>query len=341
MNCPRCNAPSVEGKNYCADCGTPLDAQTKQLETLVKAQVDEIIRERFKDQNVVEVETSQAIVERLSGWAKLFAFFVGVPIGLCLIWLSIAGFEKLSDFKNLIARVEGQVIPKIEQAKADSEQAQKIAADAKTKAEGAEKTIEDVTTQVKKQLGSATEITKSVHALSERVSDLEKQTSTQMKDSSRRIDERVAELDRKIDAAFKDISEQQRKLTRTDELVKAMYSSRTTEYFETQSNASNVVIAALKNGAFVFMLLKSVPIPESVEVKWRVYSQPRGAYRVVKGNVLLFIWGESPDNLKQYPLEISYVPDPTPTLPSFKSLSIKNGALYGDDTKLTDLPPAQ
>lgn len=177
MNCPRCNAPSAEGKNYCADCGAPLDAQTKQLETVVKAQVEKFIREKLKDQNVVEVETSQAIVERLSGWAKLFAFFVGVPLGLFLLWLSFAGFEKFSDFRNRIARVEEQVIPKIERAKVDAERAQVVAADAKAKSEGAEKTIESVTTQVKKQLGSATEITNSVHGLSGRVSDLEKQTS--------------------------------------------------------------------------------------------------------------------------------------------------------------------
>src|SRR5258708_27241417 len=127
MDCPNCKSPTVEGKRFCADCGVPLDPQMIHLETFVKTRVEESIKERFKDQELVELKTSQAVLERLHGWAKLFAFFVGVPLGLFIIWLSIAGIEKYTDFKKLVASVEEQVKPKIEQAKADSEQAQKVA----------------------------------------------------------------------------------------------------------------------------------------------------------------------------------------------------------------------
>ena len=76
MNCPHCNSPSAEGKKYCADCGTPLDPRTEHLESFVKAQIEESIKEKFKDQKLVDIETSQAIAERLHGWAKMFGFFI-------------------------------------------------------------------------------------------------------------------------------------------------------------------------------------------------------------------------------------------------------------------------
>jgi hypothetical protein len=337
MNCPHCNSTSAEGKKYCADCGTPLDPQTEHLESFVKTQVEESIKERFKDQKLVDIETSQAVAERLYGWAKLFASFVGVPLGLFIIWLSIAGIEKYSDFSKLVASIEEQVKPKIEQAKSDAEQAQKTAREAKGEAEDSKKTIEGATAEAKRQLGSAAELAKNVKALSDRVSGLEQQTSNQMKGSSQRVDTRVAELDQKIDAATKDITAQQKKLASTDELVKTLFSKGTTEFFPTTANGPNVVIAAHKNGAFVFMLLKSAPIYQTIEVKWRVFSQPHGSYNV-QNNVLIFFWGDAADSIKQYPLEVTYVPDPTSRNPTFKALSVKDNAAFGDETKLMDLP---
>src|SRR5882724_6990882 len=131
MTCPQCNSPSAEGKKYCADCGTPLDPQAKHLETFVKTQVEESIKERFKDQKLVDIETSQAIAERFHGWAKLFGFFVALPVAIVLIVLSFLGIQKYSDFKNMIGGIEQQVKPKIEQAKSDAEQAQKTASKAR------------------------------------------------------------------------------------------------------------------------------------------------------------------------------------------------------------------
>ncbi len=337
MNCPNCNIPNSDGKKYCADCGAPLAPQTQHLEIFVKAQVEKAIQERFKDQKLVDIETSQAVAERLHGWAKLFGFFVGLPFAVLLIVLSFGGIEKYSDFKKLVGTVEEQVKPKIEQAKSDAEQAQKTAREAKGEAEDTKKIIQGATAEAKRQLGSATELAKNVKALSDRVSGLEQQTSDQMKRSSQRVDVRVAELDQKIDTATKDIAEQQKKLANTDELVKTLFSKGTTEYFPTTANGATAVIAPLRNGAFVFMLLKSAPIYQTIEMKWRVFSQPRGSYWLTN-NVLVFNWGDPADSLKQYPLEVTYVPDPTSKTPAFKALSVKNNVVFADDTKIMELP---
>jgi hypothetical protein len=337
MNCPNCNSPNADGKKYCADCGTPLDPQMQRLEVFVKEQVEKTIQEKFKDQKLVDIETSQAVAERLHGWAKLFGFFVGLPVAVLLIVLSIGGIGTYSDFTKMIGSIEQQVKPKIEQAKLDAEQAQKTAREAKGDAEDSKRTIENATAEAKRQLGSATELAKSVKALSERVSGLEQQTSNQMKGSSQRVDARVLELNQKIDAATRDIAEQQKKLASTDELVKALFSKSTTEFFQTTANAPNVVIVPLGKGALVFMLLKSAPIAPTIEVKWRVFSQPHNSYWVTNNNILTFSWGDPADNLKQNPLEVTYVPDPTSKSPLFKTLSVKDNRVFADETKLMDL----
>jgi hypothetical protein len=337
MNCPNCNNPSQEGKKYCADCGTPLDQQTTYLKAFVASQVEDAIKGKFKDRRLVDIETSQAVVERVQGWAKLFAFFVGIPVALFLILLGFAGFEKYSDFSKLVASIAEQVKPKIEQAKSDAELAQKTATEAKAEAEDSKKIIETATTEARKQLGSASDLAKNVKALSDRVSGFEQQTSNQMKGSSQRIEARVAEVDQKIDAASKEISDQEKKLASTDELVKALFSKGVTEYFQTTANAPNVVIAPLPKGAIALMLLRSAPIYQTVEVKWKVFSQPHGSFNIVN-NVLIFNWGDPAETLKQNPLEVTYVPDPTSKTDPIKALSIKDNSVFADGTRLMDLP---
>jgi hypothetical protein len=326
MICPRCNSPSVEGKKYCADCGTALDPQGKQLELLVKSQVEKTIQERFRDQKLIDVETSQAVAERLMAWAKLLGFFIGMPLVVLVIILSVSGIEKYSDFKNKINNIERQVEPQIARAKSDAEQAQKTAAEAKDEATSSKQTIQAATADTLKQLAAATE--------------LEQRTSQQIQGSSQKVDTRMSELDQKMDTAIKDIADQQKKLESTDELVKTLFSKGTTEFFVTTANGPNVVTVPLKKGALVFMLLKSAPIYQTIEVKWRVFSQPHGSY-FITNNVLFFNWGDPAENLKQYPLEVTYVPDPTAKAPAFKALSVKDNAVFADETKIMDLPPNQ
>jgi uncharacterized coiled-coil protein SlyX len=332
MNCLRCNNPSPEGKKFCADCGSPLDLEAIRFEARVGKAVEETLNSKFKDQKFIQLETSQAIAERLQGWAKLFGFFVGLPFAMLLLIVSVFGIEKVSDLRELVDGVEKQVKPRVQEAKSSAEQAQAMADDAQKKSVAAEKTVEGVVQQTKQQLGSATQLVNNVHDLSQRVSDLETKASGQMQ-------ARVTELNQKVDAATKNIEEQQKKLASTDELVKALFSKGQTEYFVTSQPAPNVIVVPLPDptkGCFVFMLLRSAPIFQTTEIKWRVASQPRSSYSV-NLNVLFFFWGDPSDNLKQNPLEVTYVPDPT-LKTTFKKLTLKDNGVYADDAKLFDVP---
>ncbi|HEV2342336.1 MAG TPA: hypothetical protein VGS15_11105 [Candidatus Acidoferrales bacterium] len=318
-----------------------MDAKSQQLEEIISRRVKEYVDANFKDRALVDIETTQTILNRLYSWSKLFAFFVGIPVALLLISLSIAGIQKYSDFTKLISSVESQVKPRIESAKASADSAQQEAAYARDQSLQAKKTIETVIPQVRAQLGSATQLSNSVRDLSERVSTLESQTSHQIQASSEHVNSSVAEIDRKIDAANKDIAAQEQKLASTNELVKSLFSKGTTEYFDTKNNSNRIVTIPLKKGALVYMLLGAAPISQTLEVKWRVFSQPRGSYFPIANNVVMFIWGDPADSLKEYPLEVTYIPDPTVKSEPFKSLSLKEGHLYADGNQLQEVPAPQ
>jgi hypothetical protein len=344
MNCPHCNSPSADGKNYCADCGAPFDPQTKYLETFVKAQIEEVIHRKFKDQNAVRNETSQAVFDHVEHRVKQFLFFAGIPAALLLFLLTVAGIEKYRDFTGMVETAQSQVKQRIEQVKGEIEQAQTKATNAKANADEALKTTDTVTAEVNKELGAAKEITRNVQALSVRVSELEKKSSSQMRASTERIEAQVKDLHQQMDATSKGMLEQEKKLASTDELVKALFSKGITEYFQTSANSPAAVIVSLqvagKNSAFVFMLLKSAPIFQTVELKWRVASQPRNSFGLIKNNILFFNWGEPIENLRQNPIEVYYVPDPTSKTPAFKALSIREGTIFADDEAVFSVPPS-
>src|SRR5262245_29627744 len=101
MQCYRCKAENPEAHKYCSECGTPLDPQfgamRSYLMSEIRPEVMGILREELKERNVVEVETTQAIVSRLLDWSKMFAFFVAIPLGILLLILAGAGIKSYID----------------------------------------------------------------------------------------------------------------------------------------------------------------------------------------------------------------------------------------------------
>lgn len=110
IECARCKAQNADGQKFCGDCGGPLDPAIGAIKELMNStlrdQVHEIIEQHYKDQKVVEIETTQAIVSRLSDWAKLFAFFVGIPIGLLLLILGVLGIKTYTDFSKQVDKAK-------------------------------------------------------------------------------------------------------------------------------------------------------------------------------------------------------------------------------------------
>ena len=103
MDCVRCKASNPDDKKFCGDCGMPLDPALSQLSEIVDhvvdRQVQAVLDSRLKDSKVVQVETAEAIEERLTNWAK---FYVGIPAAILAVVLALFGISKFSDFANLI-----------------------------------------------------------------------------------------------------------------------------------------------------------------------------------------------------------------------------------------------
>jgi hypothetical protein len=82
----------------------------------------------------------------------------------------------------------------------------------------------------------------------------------------------------------------------------------------------------------VYLLLQSAPIPETIELKYGVFAQQQNTQFNVK-NLVVFFWGESPDNLKSQQISVSYFPDKSDK-DIIRSLSERDGRVLADDQPL-------
>jgi len=284
----------------------------------------------FTRQELVDVTTTEAIAERFVKWGKWFLIPATILLTLLGLILGVVGIRDVSSVHKAA-----------QEAITESNKATKNAVDAQAKAQEAEdkvvvaiNAISEATKKMGAQLNAA-------QALSDNVSGLEKKTASQITDAGKHVEGRLTELDNKVEEANKRIAEQQLKLTSTNELVTAMFSMGQVEHFPTaQGDTSTLVIVPLpavqgqaQKGALVFMLLRGAPIFQTVQINARIFVQPKSSY-FVQANILRFFWGDPAENLKQYPLEVSYVPDLTYHGPTYKALSVKNGHVFADETQI-------
>lgn len=141
IRCPKCKEPSTAGKKYCSDCGALLDPISATIRALVDEEVERLMGSKFKGERLLDLEVSVAVVHRVMGWAKQFAFMAGIPLALLVVVLAVLGITSYHDLAARIAAAEKKVNPLLdqsirqaEQAEAVSEGAQKTAADAGNKA---------------------------------------------------------------------------------------------------------------------------------------------------------------------------------------------------------------
>jgi F0F1-type ATP synthase membrane subunit b/b' len=120
VECAHCKSQNSDDKRFCGDCGAPLDSVSSALKGLsgteLRDQVDQIIREHYKDQKIVEIETAQAVASRLLDWAKLLGFFVGIPVTVLLLILGVLGISKYSDFSGKIDTAQADIGTKLTEA---------------------------------------------------------------------------------------------------------------------------------------------------------------------------------------------------------------------------------
>jgi hypothetical protein len=104
---------------FCGKCGAPVDENP--IEPAVLRELERIVTSRFKDQKVIEVETSQAILSRLAEWAKLFAWFAAIPLALLGSALGFLGIRTYVDFSSRVNSAREEALRPLAQTKIEAE----------------------------------------------------------------------------------------------------------------------------------------------------------------------------------------------------------------------------
>jgi hypothetical protein len=107
--CQSCSGENPDANNFCGQCGALIGTPGRQFISQVDARIALAV-EGWKEQKLVELEISQTVTERMQNWAKLFAFFAGVPAALFLACLSLLGYGSYSDLKGKLNDAQGKVV---------------------------------------------------------------------------------------------------------------------------------------------------------------------------------------------------------------------------------------
>ena len=102
-------------KTWDSNVGPPIrqsDAAASDIQSRVLAN----LKDQFKGQDAVEIETTQAVVARLLEWAKYLAFIVGVPLALLGFGLGFLGIRTYSDFSALVKKGKEDLTQSLEEA---------------------------------------------------------------------------------------------------------------------------------------------------------------------------------------------------------------------------------
>lgn len=129
----------------------------------LQAQIAKAVDTKLKDSRVVEVETAQAIADRLLGWGKSFTVAVGVPLTLGAIVLGFLGYHTYSDFTTSVSSAEQKALEQINGAAAKTAQ----------EFEGRAGKLRAGYEQLEKQLVDAEALRAKVQNLADRVETLE------------------------------------------------------------------------------------------------------------------------------------------------------------------------
>jgi hypothetical protein len=116
MKCPKCNCENPDEKKFCGDCGARLQTTGYLSDDELRATIRAAIREELADQKVVEVEITESVLERITGWAKTLGFFAGIPLAALLLVLGLLGLKKYSDLWELASAAEQRIGPVVKHA---------------------------------------------------------------------------------------------------------------------------------------------------------------------------------------------------------------------------------
>jgi len=107
MDCPKCTAPNPDNKHFCGECGASLDSVSEDF----RRNVLTVFREQLKDQKLVEIETTDAVVARLKSIAKPFLYTLAALAAL----LGVLGIRSTQDVLRGVAAARETAVQTLRQ----------------------------------------------------------------------------------------------------------------------------------------------------------------------------------------------------------------------------------
>lgn len=125
MQCPKCKALNPDGKQYCGDCGVSLKTIGDMSDADIRERIRVVLREELRDEKLVQAEATEAIVAKITDWAKLLGYVAGIPIAILLLVLGALGVKKYTDLWSLADAAEQKIQPLIKSANDQADQLSK------------------------------------------------------------------------------------------------------------------------------------------------------------------------------------------------------------------------
>ena len=107
-NCSQCGAALDAGDRFCRICGleqrTDAAAITALVARILPERIDGVLKDRVREQKVVEIETAELLAERAMKWLKALGFFLGIPALLIVAVFSFFGIKVWSDLQSVASK---------------------------------------------------------------------------------------------------------------------------------------------------------------------------------------------------------------------------------------------
>ncbi len=329
--CFQCEHVNPASQRFCGNCGSALI-----LAEFIARQVSESIEGAIRDRDILETESSIRVFERVWGWAaKIGAVVIAVVAGI-LVFLGC----QASDLRKTIATAKQTVT--------DSAEATRKSIDV-TSAEsvqGIQKASREAIAANQASSANATQLSSDLKATAAH-------TKAELKGEAALVRQEVATSQTQLEAvgnlqpefetmrgqlgkATTDLAEQQKVISSSEAFVKHVFSSHQTYMFSfpsfVQPNAIIVPAPAGSKNSMVYMLLPVSPMDGTMQLQYKIFLQPPNSYFHIH-NLIIFYWGDPPENLKQDMVSISLFPD-TSDKELIKALTVQDGRVFADGEPL-------
>jgi hypothetical protein len=320
--CYQCGRNNSADQAFCGACGSPLS-----LSAYLDKKVKDQLHETIQDRDVLEMDSSIKVFQQAWGWIRLI---FGIVVGL-LVLTGAGVFWKASDFWSSVDKAKQTVVVTANQSSGDIHQ---FATQAQRDIANASAAAVQQTQALKNSIDKAhAEVTNESGALRDQVRDTQQRLQ-----SANRLEPEIDTLRQQLSQARTEIQQQQKVISSSQDFVKSVFSSHRVEFFnigQPPTNRYAVVPPATKGNpnTIVWLLLQDSPIEGTLQLQYFISVQPPNSYLRMFHNLVVFFWGDPPDNLKQKSLSVSYFPDTNDT-DTIHALSEHDGRVWADDQPL-------